>query len=421
MFIKKVTHIFKKDMKSVVKNPAVFLAIIVIILLPSLYALLNIDACWDPYENTDNIDFAIVNNDENATYNGKSLNFGEQVVDELKDNDDFNWIFVSENKARTGVENGTYYAAVIIPENFTSDILSVDSQHPKQGNLIYLINERTNPVATKMCNNAAIKIQTEINDNVVQAVDTQAYKQLTMLGQTTHQSQLLQLSMVNGSEISEYIYSPVHLDREEMYSVDNFGSEIAPFYIILSIWVGCIICVALIKTRYVGSSKYEPLELYLGRMGLFVLLGLLQSTVTIIGCFWLGIQMNNPVTFVASIYLISVVFMVLIYSFVSLFGNAGKALSILLLVFQISTTNGIYPVPVMNSFFNSISPILPMTYGINMIRSALLGMNMPLFKFSVIVLIGLLIATLILSILVKEKFDKAANKFEQGLIDSGLF
>ena len=421
MDIGKVTHIMKKDLKSLIKNPAVIITIAAIIILPSLYALLNVDACWDPYENTDNLEFAVVNNDVNATYEGKSLNFGSNVVDELKDNNDFDWKFVSEDKARQGVEDGSYFAAIIIPENFTQDILSVDSQNPTKTNLTYLINEKTNPVASRMSNNAANEIQKEINNEIVKTVDSVAFKQLAQLGQLTHQQPLAQLSMVNETGVEDYFYSPVDLDRQEIDPVDNYGSEVSPFYIVLSIWVGCIISVALIKTRYLGQSIYNPLELYFGRMGLFILIGLLQSTVTLIGSFILGIQMENPGMFILFTYLITLVFMTLIYSLVSIFGNGGKAIAIILLVFQISSTNGIYPVYVMNSFLQSISPYLPMTYGIELLRNALLGMYWPNVMPAIYILIGILIATLIISILIKELFDKAANKFEQALEDSGLF
>lgn len=421
MDISKVTHIMKKDLKSLVKNPAVIITIIAIIILPSLYALLNVDACWDPYENTDNLEFAIANNDVNATYDGKSLNFGTDVEDELKDNDDFDWKFVSEDKARQGVENGTYFAAIIIPANFTQDILSVNSQNPTQTSLIYLINEKTNPVASRMSNNAANEIQEKINSEIVKTVDSVAFQKLSQLGQLTHQQPLAQLSMVNETGVENYFYSPVDLDRQEIYPVDNYGSEVSPFYIVLSIWVGCIIAVALIKTRYLGQSIYNPLELYFGRMGLFILIGLLQSTVTIIGTFMLGIQMEEPESFIIFTYLITIVFMTFIYSLVSIFGNGGKAIAIILLVFQISSTNGIYPVYVMNSFLQSISPYLPMTYGIELLRNALLGMYWPNVMPAIYILIGILIATLIVSILIKELFDKVANRFEQALEDSGLF
>ncbi len=74
MSLDKIFHIMKKDSKSIFKNPFIIITIIAIIILPSLYALLNIDACWDPYGNTDNLDFAVVNKDQNATYNNASYN-----------------------------------------------------------------------------------------------------------------------------------------------------------------------------------------------------------------------------------------------------------------------------------------------------------------------------------------------------------
>ena len=105
MSIDKIFHIMKKDSKAIFKNPAVVITIIAIIILPSLYALLNIDACWDPYGNTDNLDFAVVNNDQNATYNNASYNFGDKVIDKLEDNDDFAWDFVDEDDARDGTDD----------------------------------------------------------------------------------------------------------------------------------------------------------------------------------------------------------------------------------------------------------------------------------------------------------------------------
>lgn len=421
MSINKIIQIFKRDIKSTIKNPAVILAIIVIIILPSLYALLNIDAFWDPYGNTENMDFAIVNNDKNISYNGQSLNFGDQIVDELKNNNDFNWTFIDKQKAMNGLENGSYYAAIVIPENFTQNILSIDSLNPRKANLTFIINEKTNPVATKMCENAANMIQSKINYNVVQSVDSEAFKQLTVIGANSKQPTLNSLSQVNSSDVEDYFYSPVDLDKQKTISTDNYGSDLAPFYIALSIWVGGIICVALLKTRYLGQSSYSPLEVYFGKMGLFIILGILQSTVTLIGCFCLGIQMENPLMFVLGDYLITIAFIVLIYSFVSLIGNAGKALAILILVLQISTTNGIYPIEVMNSFFQYLSPYMPMTYGINIIRNALLGMYWPTFKIGVIAMFIILIAIIIISILIKEKFDKPVNKFEQLIEESELF
>ena len=231
--------------------------------------------------------------------------FGDNVVDKLEDNDDFAWDFVDEDDARDGVENGTYYAAIIIPENFSSNILSINDQNPKQAELTYLINEKTNPVASRMSNNAVNQIQTKINDEVIQTVNGVAFNQLSVMGQTTQQSSLSQLSYMNSTGVDNYFYSPTEVTKEKINPVDNYGSEVSPFYIVLSIWVGCVISIALIKARYLGESLYKPLELYFGRMGLFLIIGLLQSTVTIIGAFWLGIEISNPGLFIGCVYLIT--------------------------------------------------------------------------------------------------------------------
>lgn len=487
MGLNNIIEIMKRDLKSSFKNPAVVIALIAIIILPSLYAVLNIDACWDPFGNTGDMKIAVANNDLNVTYNGKSVNFGSEIVNELKDNHNFTWQFVSEDKANDGIENGTYYAAIVIPKNFTNEILSINSQNPTQANLTFIINEKTNPIASRISNNLADELHERINAEVIQTVDSVAFNQIVQMGKSTQQQlsqlaqqqkmaksalqqqaaylaaeqqkiqmvekqlnisnqssnqpsqslpssqssqsiqlssqqqKLLQLSSVNESGLEDYFYSPVNLNREEVNPVDNYGSELSPFFIVLSIWVGCVISVALIKTRYLDSSQYSPLELYFGRLGLFMVIGLLQSTVTIVGAFYLGIQMENSGLFILSTYLITIALMVLIYSLVSIFGNGGKAIAIILLVIQISSTNGIYPVPVMNSAIQAISPYLPMTYAIELLRNSLLGIYWPTTLTCIYILIGILVVTLVLSAIIKKFFDKGAYKFEQALKDSGLF
>ena len=87
--IKHVREIFKNDIKAIIRNPVVMVVLFVIILLPSLYALLNIQATWDPYARTSNIEVAVVNEDLGYSANGTPYNIGNMVVDELKNNTKF--------------------------------------------------------------------------------------------------------------------------------------------------------------------------------------------------------------------------------------------------------------------------------------------------------------------------------------------
>ena len=89
-----ILKVFKRDVKAIIKNPIALLIIGGICFIPSLYAWVNIAACWDPYENTSSVPIAVVNNDKGASFNGKEMNIGNEVIDELKNNHAIGWKFV---------------------------------------------------------------------------------------------------------------------------------------------------------------------------------------------------------------------------------------------------------------------------------------------------------------------------------------
>ena len=102
-----IVEIMRNDFKAAFSNPIVTLVLIALIILPSLYALINIQACWDPYGNTGDVPFAIANLDNGTTFNGENINVGNELANDLKNNDKFEWTFVSEDELRKGVYNGT--------------------------------------------------------------------------------------------------------------------------------------------------------------------------------------------------------------------------------------------------------------------------------------------------------------------------
>ena len=106
--IEKIVELIENNAKSVFANPIVTIVIIAVIILPSLYALINIEACWDPYEKTGDVPFAIANLDNGTTLEGQKLNIGNELVKELKNNTKFDWTFVTEDELRDGVDSGKY-------------------------------------------------------------------------------------------------------------------------------------------------------------------------------------------------------------------------------------------------------------------------------------------------------------------------
>lgn len=581
-----IIEIFKSDFKAAFANKIVILTLIAIIILPSLYAVINIEACWDPYEKTGEMDFAIANMDQGATYEGYTINVGNDLVQTMDNNTKFHWVFVTEDELREGVENGTYYAGIIIPENLSENIVSITTDDPQSAKLIYIVNDKTNPVAPRIMQQGANAIYQEMNAKIIEFINIAAYGKLGELqsglasgaGQLSYGSvqlsdgasqiaegesqiedganqvsegskqinegaqnlssgaqqvsdgisqveekisgvesllnitaadveklpdgpvkdsikkligfanstdmlihgagtvakgsiklsssasqlangstelaegslslaagaQLLSSSAayalavaaaslsnaadslsgitgINETQLGDYFYSPIRLESVHLYEAENYGSQVAPFYIVLSMWVGALITCVMIRPGISTGTKYSSTEMYFGKLLLYIVLALLQATVTVILCFIMGVSIDNPIMFILSCWFVSVVFMEFVYSLISAFGEVGKLLSILLLVFQISGTGGIYPIEIMGPIFGALYPFLPMTYGINIVREATLGLLWSNYIPSFIVLLVILIATVIICLFIKEKADDLSHYFEKKLEESDLF
>lgn len=170
--MKTVLHIFTRDLIRILKNPIAIIVTIGVCIIPSLYAWFNIAANWDPYKNTQTMPVAVVSEDIGAEVGDQGyLNAGSMVIDKLKDNTQLQWTFVSsKEEALEGVSAGTYYAAIILPKDFTSDLASVLSGNLKKAPVQYYVNEKINPVAPKVTDTGAKTITTQINETFVSKV-----------------------------------------------------------------------------------------------------------------------------------------------------------------------------------------------------------------------------------------------------------
>lgn len=159
-----VLKIFKRDFRRAFSNRAAALIMVGVSLLPSLYAWFNIAANIDPYANTQGVKVAIANCDVGKETEPLSINAGENIVESLKKNDKLGWTFVSESQAKEGVKSGKYYAAIVIPKDFSESLLSILSGKLKQPELDYYLNEKKNAIAPKITDSGATTIQQQIND-----------------------------------------------------------------------------------------------------------------------------------------------------------------------------------------------------------------------------------------------------------------
>ena len=158
--------IFTRDIRKIRTNVIALIVVLGVTVVPCLYAWFNIAASWDPYGNTGNLKVAVASVDEGYTGNliPLQLNLGDQVLSALRENTQLNWVFTTKSKAMKGVKSGEYYAAIVIPDNFSESLLSILSGDIKQPKLDYYINEKKNAIAPKITDTGASTIQQELND-----------------------------------------------------------------------------------------------------------------------------------------------------------------------------------------------------------------------------------------------------------------
>lgn len=202
---------------------------------------------------------------------------------------------------------------------------------------------------------------------------------LNVAANTGDFSEVVRLIGSNSAILAGELTTPVGLKRIAVFQVDTFGAQMAPFYSVLGLWVGALLLAVLIRTDVKPGSLpiAGPLtksQEYLGRFGIFALLAFLQSSLVYLGLMvFVGVQPAHPLLLLLAGWVMSLVFVLITYTLVLSFGEAGKAAAVFMLVVQISAGGGAYPLSVLPQWFQNASPWLPVTHATNAIRSAIAG------------------------------------------------
>ncbi|AZV57998.1 YhgE/Pip domain-containing protein [Clostridium sp. AWRP] len=717
--IRTIIKIFKTDMRSIFKNKMTMLIVAGVCILPSLYAWVNIKACWDPYGNTSSIPVAIVNEDKGTNLKWKNLNAGNKIVEKLKNNHKIGWKFVNAKNADMGIIDGTYYAMIKIPEDFSKNITSITSDAPKKTQIIYKVNTKNSPVALKITDAARNTLAEQIKSSFIYTVNQTIFSSLNVLGKNAENDEqniinlkdeiiklsdnmniitdvlegisddsndlnstlseiksgipminsristlensnetnsssvlFLQSSMnntfddieinlntsktdmyriqnlilnlnsaasnskysninttvtkinyeinilynkinstinilekfnnfknddnisslinllkntrnslntekskisniesqfessneinkdlinsvtndtanlnqqlidesneyngqvrknlnstaaeliestnkassvlksvqnltsygdssidmlINGSNLTansssklnnrllefkgivnkladklklvtnndiiqiitilqnnpdfmgNAASSPFNIKEQNIYTISNFGSSMAPAYTTLSIWIGSIILVSIFKTdadRFKGDEGFSTKERYLGKMSTFIAFALVQGFIVAVGDkLLLNVQMVNVFLMIMVALVSSFTFTVITYTLVSMFGNLGKAISIVLLITQISGSGATYPIQLDPLIFRIIQPLFPFTYSVNGFREAIAGplISTVAMDFTFMLLISM--CFILFGIFLKKHLQDKIYKFRAKLTQSGM-
>lgn len=164
--MKNIWRLFVNDLRRITSNTVTRIILLGLILLPSIFSWYNVLACWDVFDNTDNLKVAVANTDEGYTSDLVPLevNMGEQVVSSLRANDQLDWQFVSEDEAIEGAKSGKYYAAVVIPKSFSQDMMTFYSDDMEHAKILYYSNVKKNVVAPKLTDQSADRVSYQVNE-----------------------------------------------------------------------------------------------------------------------------------------------------------------------------------------------------------------------------------------------------------------
>ena len=254
--------------------------------------------------------------------------------------------------------------------------------------------------------------------------------------------ELKSLTTSNASTLSTLISAPVALHRVAVYPIANYGSAMAPFYTILSIWVGAIILCAMLKITISDREKAHVLGLgdtlpriagpsgpgnasrwglqlhheYFGRYTIFLLLALLQGTLVCLGdMYFLGVQANHALQFLAVGWLAALVFSNIVYTLTVSFGDIGKAIAVVLLVMQVAGSGGTFPIETLPKFFQILYPFLPFPHAIDAMHAAMAGSYGNEYLLDMVYLALFLIPSLLLGLVLRKPVIRLNNWVSRNL------
>lgn len=538
--MKNILKIIESDIKRLRTNVVAIVVLIGLTVIPSLYAWFNILSNWDPYEAdaTSRIKVAIATEDLGVEIEGVKLNMGDNIAQALHENDTIGWVFTDKaSEAVKGVESGEYYAALVIPEDFSNDMISFitgDLNHPK---LEYYCNQKKNAIAPKITDKAKTAVKEQVNATFISTIaetlidkgsdisysgnwsqltgnedasvldvltlrlsetynellnydvmlesliaildisesvigtageltpdltdelmlqqaqlyslqrlidgnnisslselsevmsnnitnlngildtvtkvygtisgDTEGFKQAIAEGkQSVTETKLILnelteklsgiISMIDeiqkgdsygmlskllntdAKTLGDFVSAPVEITTEKLYEIDHYGSAASPFYVVLSIWVGGLILVAIIHTPVHKAEgipeNAKPYQKFFGRYFIFFAVGQLQTLLMVLGnMFFINIQCLSPIKYWFACAVTSMVFTLLMYSLTVAFGNIGEALAIILMVIQVAGSGGTFPIEVLPEAYKMIYNFIPFPYAMDALRECVGG------------------------------------------------
>nr|WP_229031268.1 YhgE/Pip domain-containing protein [Lactococcus garvieae] len=209
------------DWKRIFKNPIAIFLVVALMFIPSLYAWFNIKALWDPYANTSQLPIAVYSDDRTEKFQDKSINIGDEVLKNLKENKQLGWKFVdSKQELDKGVKSGKYYAGIYLPEDFSKNLLSFTTGDIQKPKIVYSINEKINAIAPKITSKGASSLQSQISEEFIKTASSTLLKTFNDIGYD------IDKNMVSIQKIKNTILST----NDNLDTIDQYTQQVVDLH-----------------------------------------------------------------------------------------------------------------------------------------------------------------------------------------------
>ncbi|MFK4947032.1 YhgE/Pip family protein [Lactococcus formosensis subsp. formosensis] len=219
--IKNTGKLFILDWKRIFKNPIAIFLVVALMFIPSLYAWFNIKALWDPYANTSQLPIAVYSDDRTEKFQDKSINIGDEVLKNLKENKQLGWKFVdSKQELDKGVKSGKYYAGIYLPADFSKNLLSFTTGDIQKPKIVYSINEKINAIAPKITSKGASSLQSQISEEFIKTASSTLLKTFNDIGYD------IDKNMVSIQKIKNTILST----NDNLDTIDQYTQQVVDLH-----------------------------------------------------------------------------------------------------------------------------------------------------------------------------------------------
>ncbi|HZG72304.1 MAG TPA: YhgE/Pip domain-containing protein, partial [Chondromyces sp.] len=175
--------LFFAELKRILKSSKVFIPILGILFIPLLYSGILLWGFWDPYSQLNQLPVAVVNEDSGAEFEGEDLKIGNELMEELKKNDDFDFKIVSKDEAYRGLENRQYYMVIEVPKDFSKNATTLMDEHPEKLQLKYVLNKSHNFVSGQISETAVKEIRTSVQKSITETYAETMFDQIHEIGE----------------------------------------------------------------------------------------------------------------------------------------------------------------------------------------------------------------------------------------------